>query len=271
MIEKYSGLPMALDAVTGELSFHDGLLCDGRSHKKVGQMTGLFRNADGVDENALVYRAYRNIRFAKDESLYAKYDYRYDITVVLPGTVNGEFYKTSGHFHGYPELTRYPFPEVYEVVQGEIVFVLQRNADFNQPDGGKITQLQAVRVKAGQAIIVPPHCGHGSINPTDGVSAFSNIAVISCPIDYEPVKRHHGLGAYILQGSENGKNFTAVPNEHYDLLPAIEIAEPVVNPALGIEFGVPCYKNFIEHPERYDFLLHPDAYMEAIDRMTRTI
>ena len=271
MIQENAGLPITLDPETGELSFHDGLLCDGSSMKKAGQMKGLFRTPDGMDEDATVYRAYRNIRFAKDEELFSKYDYRYDITVVLPGDVNGEFYKTSGHFHGYPELRRVPYPEVYEVIEGEIVFVLQRNKDFNQTDGGKVTQLQAVHVKAGQAIIVPSHCGHGSINPTDTVSAFSNIAVVSCPIDYEPVKAHRGLGAYILKGTEKGKAFRTVLNENYKDLPEVEIAEPLEMPELGIVFGRPCYSLFTKEPERYDFLGNPDKYMDLIDGMIKTV
>ena len=271
MIQENAGLPITLDPGTGELFFHDGLLCDGSSMKKAGQMKGLFRNPEGMDEDALVYRAYRNIRFAEDEVLFSEYEYRYDITVVMPGDVNGEFYKTSGHFHGYPELKSIPYPEVYEVIEGEIVFVLQRNKDFNQPDGGRITQLQAVHVKAGQAIIVPSHCGHGSVNPTDSTSAFSNIAVVSCPIDYEPVKAHHGLGAYILRESERGKAFRAIPNEKYHDLPEVELTVPQEKPELGIAFGTSCYRLFTKEPERYDFLGKPEKYMEIIDGMTRAV
>ena len=271
MIETCSGLPMKLDEVTGELRFEKGLLCDGSSQKKLGQMDGLFRNMDGTDPETLVYRAYRNIRFAEDEDLFADWDYRYDITVILPGQANGEFFKTSGHYHAYPPMAKVPFPEVYEVVQGEIVFVLQRNPTFDQPDGGTITQIQAVHVKAGQAIIVPPHCGHGSINPTKGVSAFSNIAVVSCPLDYAPVKERHGLACRIVAENGGERIFTAFPNRNYAHLPEIEMAEPLENPELGIEFGVSCYRNFIEHPQRYDFLLHPGAYMDAMDRMTRKL
>ena len=271
MIEKHSGLPMSVNEETGELEFHSGLLCEGSSMKKLGQMTGLFKDVRGIEEDRLVYRAYRDIRFRKDEDLFRKWDYRYDVTVVMPGDLNGEFYKTSGHFHGCPPLAKYPFPEVYEVIKGEIVFVLQRNADFGRPDGGKITQLQAVRVKAGQAIIVPSHCGHGSINPTGGVSAFSNIAVVSCPIDYEPVKKHHGLAARIMKEEGNTIGFKAAANNDYGELPEIELAEPLENARLGIEFGVPCYCNFIRHPERYDFLLHPDSYIDEIDKMTKVI
>ena len=271
MTLQYSGLPMDLDPETGELTCRDGLLYDGSSQKTAGQMEGLFRSYDPCAADQLVYRAYRNIRFPEDEPLFQKKGLRYDLTVILPGSVNGEYYKTSGHYHGVPELKRVPYPEVYEVVQGEIVFVLQRNEHFSREDGGQITQLQAVRVKAGQAVIVPPHCGHGSVNPLDSISAFSNIAVTECPIEYGPVRSHHGLAAYILKDPEGRKPFLAVPNEHYGNLPDIELAQPVENPALGIQFGIPCYQYFITHPDRFNYLLQPDNYMEIIDAMTRSV
>ena len=49
MIDQYAGLPISLDPTTGELDFHDGLLCDGFSFKKVGQMSGLYADMNTVD------------------------------------------------------------------------------------------------------------------------------------------------------------------------------------------------------------------------------
>ena len=235
-IETASGLPIELDSVTGELRFHDGLLCDGFSQKRQSQMKELFRKPDGEDR--LVYRAYRNIRYASDEAAFLRFGCRYDITVVLPGTVNGEFFKTSGHYHANTALAACPFGEVYEVIEGEIVFVLQRNPLFDRPGGGEIQTLQAVLVKAGQSIIVPPYCGHGSINPTDRVAAFSNIAVTACPNDYAPIIQRRGLAAYIMQTPTGG--WEAIPNEHYGALPEITCPSPVEATDLGIHFGVSC-------------------------------
>ena len=271
MIDIHSGLPISMDPVTGELSFRDGLLCAGHSEKALGKMTGLFKNPDNINPDELAYYAYRDIRFKEDEALFQKYGYRYDITVILPGPVNGEYKKTSGHYHGYIEGGTLPYPEVYEVVEGEIVFIFQKNTRFDAGDGGRIEDLRAVHVKAGQSIIVPPFCGHGSINPTNGVSAFSNIAVVACPLSYEPIASRRGLAAYIMEGQCQGRDFLPVPNPNYGELPEIRIADPVENPDLGIEFGKPCYRNFIEHPERYDFLLHPERYMAEMEAMTKVI
>ena len=264
-IAEASGLPIELDPVTGELGFHDGLLCDGSSQKYLRQMKELFRDPDEGGADRLVYRAYRNIRYAADEPVFARFGCRYDITVVLPGTVNGEFFKTSGHYHASTTLAACPFPEVYEVIKGEIVFVLQRNHAFDRPDGGQIQTLQAVHVKAGQSIIIPPYCGHGSINPTDRAAAFSNIAVAACPNDYAPIKAHRGLAAYIMQTPEGG--WQAVPNGHYGALPEITRPRPVEAPELGISFGLPCYRNFVQRPEQYAYLPQPDGYQERMNRL----
>ena len=271
MIDVHSGLPMGIDAATGELSFNDGLLCAGCSTKALGKMTHLFKNPEGMNPDEIAYHAYRDIRFAEHDALFHKYDFRYDVTVILPGPVNGEYKKTSGHYHGYIQGGTLPYPEVYEVIEGEIVFIFQRNRSFDRADGGVIDDVRAVHVKAGQSIIVPPFCGHGSINPTNGVSAFSNIAVVSCPLSYDPIAQRHGLAAYIMEGECQGRKFLPVANPNYDNLPAIHIADPVENPDLGIEFGVPCYRNFIEHPEKYDFLLHPERYQAEMDAMTKVI
>ena len=123
----HSGLPIHMRDADGILSFEEGLLCDGSSSKNVGQMAGLLKNPDYPDKDERMYDAYRNIRFPEHEELFKRFDFRYDITAIQPGTVNGEFKKTSGHYHGYIAGGLHPYPEVYEVIRGEILFILQNN------------------------------------------------------------------------------------------------------------------------------------------------
>lgn len=261
-----SGLPVFLRDSDKKLAFEDGLVCDGSSSKAAGQMEGLLRSPDNINKKEWMYDAYRNIRFPADEALFRRYDIRYDITAIQPGTINGEFKKTSGHYHGYIAGGAHPYPEVYEVIRGEILFVLQKSPNFDKKEELVIEDLKIIHAKEGQAVIIPPYYGHGSINPLDEVSMFSNLAVVSCPLHYEPVQQKHGLAVYVLK---DGDSFHINPNENYRNLPPCQIAEPVENPALGIEFGVPCYTTFINHPERYDFLLHPDSYMDSMNKMTK--
>lgn len=266
MILYRSGLPITMNEITGELSFHNGLRCDGFTKKKLAEMTGLYKNADGVDPNQLVYWAYRNIRFIKDESLYTGKDVRYDITVICPGIVNNEFHKTSGHFHDHIDRITHPYPEVYEVIQGEIVFVLGKSVDFHVSDCGNIAEVRILHVKAGESIIIPPYWAHGSVNPTKKISVFSNLAVASCPLNYDAIKSKQGLPVYILKDEDI---FYAERNKRYRDIPEPLVTRPRENNALGVTFGFPCYTNFIRHPEKYNWLLHPEQYMDEMDAMSK--
>ena len=268
MIDAVSGLPISIDEATGELSFGDGLLCDGSSMKTLGQMTGLFRSVEGEDLDTLVYRAYRNIRFAEHEDLWVPRNMRYDITVVMPGTSCGEYFKTSGHYHGAGPGQALPYPEVYEVVKGSIAFVLQYDPLFDTPDEGAPDDVRVVVVNEGESIIIPAFAGHGSINVADEVSAFSNIAVVSCPVLYDAVKARHGLAAYVMKGAEGPE---LVANDAYELEAEPRFARPLEAPDLGIAFGKPCYRTNVDDPARYDWLLDCEACDERIVGLTELV
>ncbi len=260
----HSGLPIFYNEVTKEIEFRDGLTCEGSSKKTAGQMTDLLKDSTNIKEEEKMYSAYRNILFPQHEKILKQYDIRYDITVIEPGTVSGEYKKTSGHYHGYIDNDVYPYAEVYEVIKGEIIFILQKALNFDQKEEPVIEKIRVIHAKAGQSVIIPPFYGHCSINPTAEVSMFSNLAVVSCPLHYEPIQNKHGLSVYVMKA---GESFLVVPNNNYRQAPEAKIMEPVEKKELGIEFGVPCYRNFIQHPEKYDFLLYPGPYVETIEKM----
>jgi glucose-6-phosphate isomerase len=260
---KNSGLPIWYDETSYRLEFRDGLTCAGGGGKNASALKGLLYNEEGMNEQEHCYDFYRDIVFEQHRPLYAKYDFRYDITAIMPGTINGECKKTSGHYHGYIEGQHYTYPEVYEVLKGEAIYILQKVKNFEEPEPD-IEQIKAVRVKEGQAIIIPPFWGHCSINGGSGPLFFSNIAVVSCPLFYEPIKAKRGLSLYAVR--ENGA-IKLIKNSNYKRLPDFEVIEPKENPDLGIRFGSPVYKEFINSPEKFDFLLHPHAYLDAMEAM----
>jgi len=268
MIDAASGLPLSIDESTGALSFHDGLLCETESGKTLGQMAGLFRSVAGEDPGRPVYRAYRNIRFAEHERLFSEQGMRYDITVVIPGTSCGELFKTSGHYHGAGPGQALPFPEVYEVVKGTIGFVLQYDPLFDTPDEGAPADVRVVVAHEGETVVIPAFAGHGSINLADEVSAFSNIAVASCPVLYDAVQAHHGLAAYVMRG-DGGVQLVA--NESYDLEGTPRFARPLEAPDLGIVFGSPCYRAYVADPACYAWLLDCEPHDERIVGLTELI
>lgn len=259
-----SGLPIFLNEANNHLEFRDGLTCASDGGKFAGQMTGLLMKEEGLDPQEHCYDFYRDIVFESDRQLYQKYDFRYDITAIMPGTINGECKKTSGHYHGYISGQTYSYPEVYEVLHGECIYILQRVLNFDKSEEPHIEDLIAVRVKAGQAIIIPPFYGHCSVNIGDDVLLFSNIAVVSCPLHYGPIKDKHGLAVYVTK--ENGE-VLLVANPRYSDALNPRLVTPKDCPALGITFGKSVYKSFVENPEKFDFLLNPENYMKQMSEM----
>lgn len=264
---KNSGLPIWYDEETFRLSFRDGLTCVNVGGKDAHQLKGLLLYEKGMNEDEHCYDFYRDIVFEEHRALYSKYDFRYDLTVIMPGTVNNECKKTSGHYHGYIKSQCYTYPEVYEVLVGEAIYILQKVKNFNKPnEEPKIEEIKAVRVKARQAIIIPPFWGHCTINGGDEPLMFSNIAVVSCPMHYVPVEEKHGLGVYLVR--EYGE-LKFVKNPYYQNVPELKEVEPMQNSKLGIKFGNPLYYEFVNSPEKFDFLLHPEPYLDAIDVMLK--
>ncbi|NLF27645.1 MAG: cytoplasmic protein, partial [Clostridiales bacterium] len=160
-----SGLPIWLDVKEMRLEFRDGLACRSSGGKGAVEMRGLLMNEDGVDGSVHCYDFYRDVAFEGDRELLQKYGYRYDITAIAPGTINGEYIKNSGHYHGYIEGKGQPYPEIYEVIHGELFFIMQKSKNFDNPDEEPVIEsAKAVRVTAGQAIVVPPFYAHCAVN-----------------------------------------------------------------------------------------------------------
>lgn len=273
MTEKYkrvvaSQLPIDFDTEEQVLRFEDGLTCAGSSAKTVGQMRGLFREETHIDEDEPAYGAYRDIVFEKDRHAFEKQDTRYDITAIRAGTVNGEFKKTSGHFHGFIPGTAYPYPEVYEVLQGRAAFILQKSVNSHLDEELQIDDVRIVVVNEGESIAIPPFYGHGSVNIGDEMLLFSNLAVCSCPLDYDSVKNRRGLAYYLVE-ADNEDRFEAIPNPNYSRLPEAKIVRPRENTEVGITFGKSSYRSYVENPAAYDFLNHPEPHLDAIDSTTR--
>ena len=266
MLLTQTGLDITLDEQTGELSFGSGVLCDGHSEKRLAAMEGLFESIEGEDGDQRVYWAYRNIRRPEDDAAWTARGLRYDITVLLPGAAHGELFKTSGHYHGFGPDTQLPYAEVYEVLAGEVAFVLQCDSRLSRDgqDSGKLDYVRVVRVREGESVIIPPYCGHGSINVAEGVSAFSNIAFAACPLFYGPVARRHGLAVRVLR---DGDDICLRANELWGAQPEATTVRPQEAHSLGIDFGVPCYETYLAHPERYGYMTSPDgraAELEAL-------
>lgn len=264
---KTSGLPVYLKDDENLLAFVAPLLYRSYGRKRTGEMNGLLYKMDGANPDELYYDVYRDVRYAADEALLERDQYKYDFTLIMPGQVNGECKKTSGHYHGYnPERTN-TYPEVYEVLAGTALYVLQRADNFEgRAEDLKVDDIIIVKVEAGQSIIIPPNYGHASLNGGDGVMLFSNLAYGPCKVLYDQVRHYGGMGYFAFR--EKGALSFRMNEKYKNVpMPALKFATVKENPRLGIQFGLPVYRSYMDNPDAFHFLGHPDGYEEEIVSM----
>ena len=143
--------------------------------------------------------------------------------------------------------------------------MLQRDEYYDTDMEGSVENVRVVVAHAGESVVIPPFCGHGSINVADEVSAFSNIAVVSCPVLYDAVRARHGLAVGGMRGEGD---IELEGNAEYELLDEPYLAKPLECPELGVAFGTPCYGSYVERPETYGWLQKCDSCVGKIENLT---
>jgi len=86
---------------------------------------------------------------------------RYDITIIPPNKLGMEFVKTAGHYHPFLPGSKMTYPELYEVLEGEAHYLLQRREQERGTE--RITDVVVVKAKKGDKVIIPPNYGHVTI------------------------------------------------------------------------------------------------------------
>jgi glucose-6-phosphate isomerase len=196
------------------------------------------------------YYMYRDLaRTSPDAEVITRHQLRYDITIIPPFTMGLEFVKTYGHYHPRvnPKL-RDTYPEVYEVLDGEAHYLLQRAKDEESVD-----DVLLVKATRGDKVIVPPNYGHVTINTSERTLKMANWVCRSFDSVYEPYAKLHGGAYYELI---NGK---LLHNRAYQNVPGIKVAYPAEVPDQGLLKGKPMYE-LIEEPYLLEFLTAPERY-----------
>jgi glucose-6-phosphate isomerase len=256
-----SGLPIDIDESSGELVLEKSLAMLGSGIKYSKDMKALLYDGSYNVEEPF-YSFYRGVNYPGDNPVFEKYDLRYDITVVMPGTAGKECKKTSGHYHGLIPGKATSYPEIYEVVKGKAIYILQKVKDMDAADDKTaIEDLIIAEVDEGQTIIIPPLYGHCSINAGEGCLVFTNLVADKSPNYYESVLAHRGLAYYIIK--ENG-GLGFLENRTYENVPRPRFARVQECRELGICDGIPVYKAFISSPEKFAYLTDPGEFMDRI-------
>lgn len=192
---------LALDAKfqeeTCELVFPETIDFEKVSEKYTEQMRNLLQDPS-YEEEELFYRFYVGVVEQKDKLVFENEGLRYDIIIVAPGNVPEEFKKTSGHSHSVSLTGNLEYPEIYEVLEGEALFVLQKT-----DAKGNVVKAWAVHGKPGDKLLIPPGYGHATTNIGNGPLVFADLVADACANTYGVIANNHGMSLYIFKG-ENG-------------------------------------------------------------------
>lgn len=152
-------------------------------------------------------------------------DTKKNITIWETGTVGGEYIKAYGHYH-VDNLK-----EKYTILSGEGILLLQNRQ--KDPAGNflddKIESFEAIKLKAGDSVDIPPFTGHALVNTgstwlvTLDDSPFNSSGdSSSMPVhaDYEPIRKMRGFAYYVVE--KDGRP-TLVKNPNYLIIPEAQI------------------------------------------------
>ncbi len=197
-----------------------------------------------------LYYMYRELsRTASDLQRMRKAGLRYDITVIPPARLGKEFVKTKGHYHPPVPGAEVSYPEIYQVLEGEAIYLLQK------AEGESIPDVVVIEAGKGDVVIVPPGYGHITINRSETTLKMANWVCTSFSSVYEPVRKAGGGAYYLLEG----EGF--VPNSNYVSVPEIRMVEPVEPELLGLERREDMYE-LVNELEKLRFLREPQEFEE---------
>ncbi|HPE52246.1 MAG TPA: glucose-6-phosphate isomerase family protein, partial [Methanothrix soehngenii] len=100
-------------------------------------------------ENFELYYMFRDLFLSRaDGDKLRDQNLRYDITIIPPGMMGSEYIKTAGHYHPLAPGSAVTYPELYEVLEGEALYLLQKE---------DLSDVVAINAAAGDKVLVPPN------------------------------------------------------------------------------------------------------------------
>jgi glucose-6-phosphate isomerase len=250
-LTEISGLPISLDLETGQLTATGDVDLGEQGERRLSQLREVLADPKAATDDRICYRTYRGVGTKSDLEMLEKHGLRYDITVILPGVIGREFTKTAGHEHsGAPEGDWYP--EIYEVLHGTAVFVLQEVP--SDAEG----RMQICR--ACERIIIPGRFGHLTINITGEPLVVSDLVASACANDYSTFRKMQGSSWYVIA---NGSGFLLERNPKYVgmLVPEIGFGTRVAD---LIPDNLPLIHMFRRNPDDFRLLTEPNEFFDDL-------
>lgn len=256
-LNQTSGLPITLTD-DFHLKFNEPL-------KQVNPGVRLFEEMIPVlmDKNAIpnpamteMYYMYRDVHLPEHEFVIRTAGLRYDLTVLLPGKLGDEYNKTVGHYHPLVPGTNLAYPELYEVIYGHALFLIQKLDET----GKEIVDIQAIKAKPGDKVIYPPGYGHIIVNIGDEPVVTSNWVAADFTSDYQPIKDMKGMAYYVVEDGQGGIKFET--NPRYEFTPPIKVSNTDQS-GWGFAKEEPMYTAGVKSVDTLQFLTNPEILTKS--------
>jgi glucose-6-phosphate isomerase len=226
----------------------------------LGDLRAVLAGVDPRPDDHPCYYLYRDVRTTADEAVFAEYGLRYDVTVTLPGRSGDELMKTAGHYHDYVPGTAHTYVEVYEVLSGHAIFLLQRVRD---PHAGlsevAVAEVLLIDAAAGDVMLIPSHMGHVTINAGDEPLVVADLVSRDAGHRYGAFREARGAAYYVL---DPGTPPETRANLAYGRLPPPRWYRSPAEAGLGLTG--PIYQAFCRDPDRFAFLTDPTLVPLAV-------
>jgi glucose-6-phosphate isomerase len=267
---KMFGMPILFDEATDKLSSSDkSVNWEDYARKYSEKMFGLLAENEYKVKDNPYYDFYKAIVKDNNKAEFTKANLRYDSTVIMRGCADKEFKKTAGHFHHLIPGKNMSYPELYQVIKGTALFVMQKVDDFNK-SSGKMTVEDVImaEVKAGQAVVIPPDYGHCTINISDETMVFINLISLGSSNHYDSVKNSHGMCCYAYRNEDGTYRIEKNPNYKFNC--DVRITVPSESKILGIRNDTPVYTEFLKNPGKFDYLNNPENNLKDYFSLLKT-
>jgi glucose-6-phosphate isomerase len=196
-----------------------------------------------------LYYMYRDLYLSRaDREKLLQQGLRYDITIIPPGMLGKEYMKTAGHYHPLVAGESVTYPELYEVLEGEALYLLQ-NQD--------LSDVVVVYASAGDKVLVPPDYGHVTINRSNNTLKMANFVARDFSSLYEPYREKGGGASFFTKEGWIKNPKCSQAGE----LRRIEAPDSASLARIGLKKGREMYP-LLREPGALEFLTKPGQHME---------
>ena len=259
-LQDVCGLPLMYDPEALHFAFGDTARDPLYGTRLADQMRRVLLDRD-CDLPEIIYWMLRDTGLKDQPDFKQAHGLRYDISIFRGTHFGREFMKTSGHYHPLIPGSEVAWPEVYEIVDGTALYVLQKvnNIDLG-PDEVEVEDVIILEANPRDKAVMPPNYGHVTINSLPTPLVMSNWVSSHFSSVYGKVEESIGFAYYYLHGDGNPR---WVKNPQYKKpLPPLRRAVIREVPELGLTRNKPLYLAAVEDPQRFEWLNNPAAYLE---------